>query len=182
MTNSKENRTEKEKQSGGRTHSEAIMDKREQPMMFFDEIDRMLSSIRNELYAPGWDSFQGFMLPRSNSLEKLASIRRPLSNISSDKRNYYITTETPGLDKNDIEITIQDNILRIQGEAKETKKKEDEYFLQKETHSAKYYRSYVLPEQVVTDDIDASLDKGILTITIPKSQVSDSEEKTIKVN
>ncbi|MBN1329659.1 MAG: Hsp20/alpha crystallin family protein [Candidatus Heimdallarchaeota archaeon] len=183
MKEKKEKKMKKDVSEGEIGHSKDVMIKKDYPLMFFDEIDRMMDNIRSEMFSNGWDSFKGFMLPKIISRSELDEvIRRPLSNISSDEENYYIKTEIPGLDKNDVEITIRNNIVRIEGKAKESNQKEDEDFIRKESHSTRYYRSYTLPENVEIDKVEASLDKGILELIIPKSSIEASEEKKIEIS
>ncbi|NPD90559.1 MAG: Hsp20/alpha crystallin family protein [Asgard group archaeon] len=153
------------------------------PTVYFDEIDRLLEKFREELFSSGWSSFRNYMLPKDIRTPEIDRfVRNPLTNVTSDDKNFYVRTEVPGLDKNDLKISISNRVLRIEGEAKEDIKKDEEDFLRREYHSSKYYRSYTLPEEVNEDKIDASLENGVLIIIIPKIEIGKSEEKKIEIN
>ena len=108
--------------------------------------------------------------------------RTPLANINEDEKNFMVSAELPGLDKSDIEITVHDGNLEIKGEIKEEKKEEKEgELIRREYHSSSYYRAFSLPENIDEDNIEANLEKGILTIKIPKVEPVVPEKKKIDI-
>jgi HSP20 family protein len=108
--------------------------------------------------------------------------RTPLANITEDEGFFNINAELPGLDKGDIEISIQDGNLEIKGEVKEEKKEEKEgELVRREFRSSSYYRCFTLPENIDEDKIDANLEKGILTVKIPKVEPKEPEKKKIEI-
>ena len=91
----------------------------------------------------------------------------------------HVTAPVPGLELADIKITVHDDVLTIAGERKEEKEvKEKNYYL-KESSSGYLRRSIRLPADARADQASASLDKGVLHVTMPKNGIA--KPKTIEV-
>ena len=84
-----------------------------------------------------------------------------------------------GVDRNDIEISITDEVVTIRGERKMSDEVQRENYLCQECYWGTFARSYVLPVAVSGDKAQASLKNGILTIKIPKQE--KTKTKTIEV-
>jgi len=88
----------------------------------------------------------------------------------------------PGIEKGDIELSIQDGMLEIKSEHKQEKKEEKEgELIRREWSSSSYYRAFKLPENIDEGKIDANLDKGILSIKIPKVEPPKPEKMKIAI-
>jgi len=121
---------------------------------------RDLSDIFNE--------FWGNSLP---SEEK--NNHKPLVNVSETNDAYKIEMSIPGFNKDNIKMSIENNILTISGERKEKEsKKEEDSFICKEFCSSEFQRSFELGEQVDAEKITARTENGILSIDLPKKQES----------
>ncbi|MFW9878590.1 MAG: Hsp20/alpha crystallin family protein [Candidatus Thorarchaeota archaeon] len=142
---------------------------------FFDEMDRYF----NKFWSPTrlWD-VEPFSLKIFDEDE---FFRSPLTNITDEGDKYSITAELPGLEKGDIEITVHDGILDIKGEQKNEHEEKKDGFIRKEYHSSSYHRSFTIPENIDEENIDAKLDKGILTLKLPKKEIKQKEKKKIEV-
>ena len=90
-----------------------------------------------------------------------------------------VTTSVPGVNPEDIDITITGNVLTIKSETKVEKKVEKGDYLRQERRYGAFQRSVVLPETVLADQTEATYDKGVLTLSIPKTE--EAKPKTIKV-
>lgn len=104
----------------------------------------------------------------------------PPLDISETKEALIVEAELPGLEVKDIDIKLTGDILSIKGERKKEKKEDGKYFHFSECHIGSFQRSLRLPVNVQTDNIDASFDKGILTVKLPKTE--EAKEKEIKIN
>ena len=93
--------------------------------------------------------------------------RRPLTNIHETDESFVLTVEVPGLDKDDIEVSVENDELVIGGER--TEKVETEGLLRREIRSSKFRRSFTLGDSIDRDGVKAKLDKGILTVTLTKT-------------
>ena len=157
--------------------------RRENTFSLFQQMDRLFDDLTGSI----WNDWWPFGYPKRRPLGLIIRddeplFRTPLSNIHESEDHFDITAELPGLDKGDIEITIQDNMLEIKGEVKEEKKEEkDGELVRREYHSSSYYRAFNLPENIDSDKIEANLEKGILKVTIPKVEPPEPEKKKIEV-
>ena len=152
---------------------------RESPFSLFNEVDRFIDDFFNDSWWPFNHRYQPFnLLIRDNQ----PIFRTPLVNIDETETQYNITAEIPGINKGDIELTIQDGKLEIRGKTKEDKKEEsDGKVVRREYHSSKYFRSFNLPDFVDEDSIEANLEKGILKILIPKVSPPEPQRKKIAI-
>lgn len=106
----------------------------------------------------------------------------PRVDISEDEHNVYIQAELPGVRKEDVKVTIsEDRVLTIRGEKKQERKVEERNFLRLERTFGSFSRSFLLPENVKTDEVDAKFEDGVLTITIPKVEPTKPKEVEVKV-
>ena len=152
------------------------------PLTTFKTIDRLFNEM-DRFFADFWlpTRFLDFEPLRIKLFDEDPFFRTPLANIEEDNDKFNITSELPGLDKADLEITVKDGILEIKGEQKEEKEDKKEGFVRREYHSSSYYRSFNLPENIDEDKIDAKLDNGILKLTLPKKEEEKKEKKKIEV-
>lgn len=81
-----------------------------------------------------------------------------------------LKAELAGMDPNDIQIEVEDNVLTIKGERKFEEKIDEERYYRVERRFGSFQRSLALPQGVKTDEIEASYDEGILTVTVPKAE------------
>jgi len=106
----------------------------------------------------------------------------PHIDIYDDEKNIYVDAEIPGVKKDNIKITLQDNILTITGEKKkETEEKNNKNFYRSERVYGSFTRSFNLPDDINPDSVDAKFDNGILNIHISKSQPKKINEKFIEI-
>jgi len=106
----------------------------------------------------------------------------PAVDIKEDEKFIYINAEMPGMKKDDIKVTINDdNVLQIKGVKKYEEKKEDETYIRMERSFGEFVRSFALPENVKEDSIKAKYEDGILTISLEKTEPSKPKEIEIKV-
>ena len=178
----KQDKSEEEKQEDQKSREIAV--RRESPFSLFQQMDRLFDDLQKNFFDDMYWPF-GWRRRRPLSLvirEDEPIFRTPLANITEDEKFYNITAELPGLDKGDIEITIQDNNLEIKGELKEEKKEEKEgELIRREYHSSSYYRAFSLPENIDADKIEANLDKGLLTVKLPKVEPPEPFKKKIEI-
>ena len=100
-----------------------------------------------------------------------ALMRSPATDVVETEREIRVHTEMPGLKRENIEIDVENNVLTIRGEKSEerTEGEEGKYHLAERRYGT-FARSFVLPRDVDSENIEASFDSGVLTVTIPKSE------------
>lgn len=98
----------------------------------------------------------------------------PAVNIKEDEKRFTLDLAVPGIDKKELKIEINEDMITISSEHKEEKEESHEDFKRREFSYSTFCRSFYLPENVNKDKIEANYKDGILTVVLPK----DQEEKT----
>ncbi|MCK4622200.1 MAG: Hsp20/alpha crystallin family protein [Desulfuromonadales bacterium] len=125
-----------------------------------------------------WNRFFGEALPARRFKEEWL----PRLDLSETKDNLIIEAELPGLEAKDIDVNLAGDLLTIRGEKKEERKEEGKHYHCTERHVGSFQRSFRLPVSVQSDKVDASFDKGILKIMLPKTEEAKEKEIKIKVH
>jgi len=92
----------------------------------------------------------------------------PKIDISEDEKNIYVDSELPGIKKNDLKISLNDNILTISGEKKNEREEKNKSIFRAERTYGSFSRSFTIPGEINPDTIDAKFEDGILKIVIEK--------------
>jgi HSP20 family protein len=103
----------------------------------------------------------------------------PKVEIKEKNKHYTVCAEVPGMKESDINVTLEDNCLILQGERKSESKKEEEGYFSSEFSYGSFYRSIPLDEDVNPDSVKASYKDGLLTVDLDK--VKESSHKTKKI-
>lgn len=104
----------------------------------------------------------------------------PKLDVSDTGEAVEVTVELPGLTEKDIDISLKDRVLTIQGEKKEEKKTEEKGYYLLERSYGSFNRHVHLPEQVDSAKIKAEFNSGVLHVTIPKTPESKPRKIEIK--
>jgi HSP20 family protein len=94
----------------------------------------------------------------------------PPVDIQETDDSYRIQAELPGLKKEDLQITLENNVLRLSGERKFEKDVKKENYHRIERTYGTFSRSFALPIQVSPDKVEAKFEDGVLTIVVPKAE------------
>ncbi|HBG61330.1 MAG: hypothetical protein A2Y03_03500 [Omnitrophica WOR_2 bacterium GWF2_38_59] len=105
----------------------------------------------------------------------------PAVDIYDSKDNILIKADLPGLTKDEVEVTIQNNNLILKGEKKKEKEIKEENYYRAERFYGSFYRTIPLSTAVETDKVDASYKDGVLTLKIPKKEEAKPKQITIDV-
>jgi HSP20 family protein len=93
-----------------------------------------------------------------------------------------VKAELPGMDKKDIQITLEENALGIRGERKEEKETGKRNYHVSEMSYGGYYRMIPLPAQIDCEKAEAKFKRGVLTLKLPKTDSARTERKRIPVS
>ncbi|MBL7033486.1 MAG: Hsp20/alpha crystallin family protein [Candidatus Delongbacteria bacterium] len=104
----------------------------------------------------------------------------PAIDIQADSGNFIITAELPGVDQQDLEISIEGDSLLIKGEKKLNRTEANDGFLMTERHAGAFQRSFHLGDKVDREEISASFKDGVLVITLKKNETSRKKLVEIK--
>jgi HSP20 family protein len=104
----------------------------------------------------------------------------PNVDFSEKDNEYHLTAEIPGLNKDDISITIEDGYLTISGKKDDNKEEKGTDYYIKETRTGSFSRSFRLPKKVAEDKVDATYKNGVLSVVLPHTE--EAETKKIEVH
>ena len=115
-----------------------------------------------------------FQFPTFNT----TSMIRPIHDIIENEKEYVVDVQLAGIKKEDISIAVEKNVLTIKAERK---KIDDLKYNRKESYVGMYYKSFTLPDSVDEENICASLNDGVLNITIPKLEDAKLGKRQIEI-
>jgi HSP20 family protein len=105
----------------------------------------------------------------------------PRIDISENEKSISIDAEIPGVPKENLKIILQDNILTIEGEKKKVSEENDKNYYREERSYGKFKRSFTLPVEVDSENVNAKFDSGILEIKLDKVEPKKDEERVIEL-
>lgn len=111
----------------------------------------------------------------------IPSVWTPAVDVAEHENQYVVKVELPGVTKDDVKITIQENVLTIRGEKKQETETKDSNFHRVERSYGSFQRSFSLPTHVKNEKIEASYKDGILTVTLPKAEEAKPKQIEVKV-
>lgn len=106
----------------------------------------------------------------------------PKVDVTETDKEIVLTAELPGLERKDIDISLEDNVLTIRGEKKVEEEKKDEkknYHVSERSYGM-FYRALELPAGIDPKSIQATMSNGVLKITIPKPARSEAQKIEVK--
>jgi HSP20 family protein len=131
------------------------------------ELDRMFDEI-----------WRGFGAPR---VRNAPADFAPHMDVSESEGEFRIAAELPGVEQDDIEVTLEDGTLTIKGERKDDRKEKDAGFRRVETLRGSFRRSIRLPEEVDQEAVKARYRNGVLELSLPKLPEAKPEVRKIPV-
>jgi HSP20 family protein len=146
--------------------------------------EKVMSLVRWEPFAAFDDLFNRqfgrwprFMLPSNGEKYEWA----PSADISETEKEYLIRAELPAVKKEDVKVTIDRDLITIEGERKQEKEDKTEKYHRVESFHGTFSRTFSLPENASSDGIRCESKDGVLTVHIPKTKPEAAKAKQIKV-
>lgn len=134
-----------------------------------DLLNDTFKSVFNNPLFTNWENFNS------------TSAYIPKVRISEDRDNFYIKIEMPGIKKEDVKISVENNVLSINGIKKQEKKTEETNLITNEIYYGEFSRSFNLSNDIKVDGINAEYQEGILNITLPKVEEAKPVVKEINI-
>ena len=106
----------------------------------------------------------------------------PRVDVAESDHEFTVTAELPGLNKEDIKVTLEDNVLTIEGERKREDERKDKQFFRRERFYGAFKRAFKLGTEVQADNIAANYKDGILTLTLPKFEAAKPRQIEVAVS
>ncbi|MFO8083091.1 MAG: Hsp20/alpha crystallin family protein [Desulfobacterales bacterium] len=104
----------------------------------------------------------------------------PLTNLSEDTEKYYVRAELPGMNSEEIEISVTDSSISISGERVIPEEKDNVRYHRRERESGKFSRMISLPGSIDSVKVEATFSDGILSIVLPKSEAMKPKQIEVK--
>jgi len=134
---------------------------------FRREVDRLFDSFSTK--HPSW------------RLESFFEMGVPVVDVIEKDGTYEITAELPGMDADNVEVSVTDNMLTIKGEKKEEAERKDKDRKVSERYFGSFERSFTLPPGADGSKAEAKFAKGVLSLTMPRTPVQAAQSKKIAV-
>ena len=129
-----------------------------------------------------FDEMLGQGLWRTGDEQSLRGAWVPAINILEKDDAMQITADLPGLNAEDVEVTVEQGVLNIRGERKFEEAAEGETFHRVERLYGVFERNFTLPNSIDTDKIEANFENGVMVLTLPKREESKPRSVKIKVS
>ena len=138
------------------------------------DIDRVFDS-----YFRAWPGLRdfGFGFPSGLGAMDVS----PDADVVETETAYKIAVELPGLDDDDVEVSLYDDLLTISGEKKTEREETKKDYYVSERRYGSFKRSFRLPAEVEAGKITAEMEKGVLSITLPKSASAKRKQQKIEI-
>lgn len=114
-----------------------------------------------------WRTMARYAEASQADLEQNTTIRLPI-NVYATADEFVLTASVPGLNPDDIHINLEDDVLTIEGEFSHTGE-DVEYLIHERASAGRFQRSVRINVPVLVEDIAATFDNGVLTLTVPKA-------------
>lgn len=108
------------------------------------------------------------------------TVWRPRMDLIETDEAYRLHLDMPGMSKDDLTISYQDNELTVSGERTSDRREEGEEYVRVERSFGHFRRSFTLPNSVEADNIQAAYDDGVLTLTVPKTETEKPRQIEIQ--
>jgi HSP20 family protein len=106
----------------------------------------------------------------------------PLVDITEDDKEYLIKADLPEVKKEDVKLTVQDDVMSISGERKYEKEEKGKKYHRIERAYGSFMRSFTLPEDADGSKVSAEYKDGVLKVHLPKSEKAKPKSIEVKVS
>ena len=111
----------------------------------------------------------------------LTEFLSPASDAKLADDGYRITLELPGVEEKDVELTVHDGVVTVQGEKRTEREEEGDSWYFSERQYGSFRRSFRLPPDADEAKVEAELKDGVLTVRVPKSEPKAAAATTVKI-
>ncbi|PUZ41761.1 hypothetical protein GQ55_9G530400 [Panicum hallii var. hallii] len=140
-----------------------------------------------------WDPFQGFPLGSGSGSSlspsfvgtnsEMAAFAGARIDWKETPEAHVFKADVPGLKKEELKVEVEDsNVLQISGERNKEQEEKTDTWHRVERSSGRFLRRFRLPDNAKTDQISASMENGVLTVTVPKEEVKKPDVKSIQIS
>ncbi|EKM55954.1 uncharacterized protein PHACADRAFT_256924 [Phanerochaete carnosa HHB-10118-sp] len=148
-----------------------------EPFYTLSQFDRLFDeAFNNRIGGQGQGNNQ---VQRRDGTDNGSRVLRPRMDVHEDTQNNLVTAtfELPGLVKENVNIDVRQNTLTVSGESKFEQEKDENGWAVRERRFGRFSRSIPLPQGAKPDEIKASMENGVLTVTFPKTTPEQTPQK-----
>lgn len=143
---------------------------------FFDEMDRAFDMLTNR----GWlHPFRAFW-PEWAPLQPDLDVRVPRVDLVDRETEFLVRVELPGIDKQDVHVDLNGDLLTIRAERRHEQKTEEGNVYRAEILRGTFGRTIRVPAEIKTDEVQADFENGMLEIHLPKAESTKRQKIEIK--
>jgi HSP20 family protein len=106
----------------------------------------------------------------------------PVVDITEDSKEYLIKAEIPGISKDQVKVSVQNDVLSISGERKYEKEEKDKKYHRIERAYGSFSRSFTIPEDADPEKVSADFQNGLLHVHLPKTERAKPKSIEVKVS
>jgi HSP20 family protein len=144
------------------------------------DFDKMVERFQHEFEdfwgkSPRWRHEMRWRYP----MMPFGESRLPSVDLEDQGKDYRLTVDLPGFKKEDVDIQVTEDSVTVHAKRTTAEEEKNKNYVRRERAAQTYYRRIQLPESVRSDDSKASLNNGILEITLPKKAPKETKKLTI---
>ncbi|GMH17974.1 hypothetical protein Nepgr_019815 [Nepenthes gracilis] len=137
-----------------------------------------------------WDPFRDFpsvfselSIPRSEFAKETEEFANARIDWKETPEAHVFKADLPGVKKEEVKVEVEDGrVLYISGERRREKEEKNDTWHRVERSSGQFRRSFRLPENSKVDQVKASMENGVLTVTVPKEEVKTLDVKAVEIS
>jgi HSP20 family protein len=151
------------------------------PQGYAPDLDRAFEDLARQFDIP-FAPFAGRWLAQSRRFFRgLPDVRYPYADLIDSGDEYRVLAEVPGITKDKLDVTVSENEVRIEGEAKTEVKEEKEGYVRRERGYSRVSRTLAFPDPVVVAKAVANLRDGVLEVRVPKKTPTKVTRRKVAV-
>ena len=167
---------EKEKEKGKESKEVAVKTPTE-VIPRWGEIDRWFDRLTEEVWRRPFPSLLGERWPLP-----MISLKAPSLDVFEEKDDIVVKADLPGLNKEEIEVTVTGDVVTIKGEKKKEEEVKEKDYYRRERSYGSFVRSVELPCEVKSEQIKANFKDGVLEVRMPKTEEAKKKSVSIRID
>jgi HSP20 family protein len=141
------------------------------------EIDRWFDRLTEDFWRRPFPSLLGERWPFP-----MVSLKAPSLDVFEEKDEIVVKADLPGMNKEEIEVTVTGDVVTIKGEKKKEEEIKEKDYYRRERSYGSFVRSVELPCEVKSDQIKANFKDGVLEVRMPKTEEAKKKSVSIKID
>ncbi len=112
----------------------------------------------------------------------MISLKTPSLDVFEEKDEIVVKADLPGMNKDEIQVTVTENVVTIKGEKKKEEEVKEKDYYRRERSYGSFVRSVELPSEVKSDQIKANFKDGVLEVRMPKTEEAKKKSVSVKID